>query len=55
MAELSLNRRDIAGFLYEVWAHGMAGVMGHVNLNILRNYGIEFPDYGVKPLSFSSI
>ena len=30
MTELSLNRRDIAGFLDEVSAHGMAGVMGRV-------------------------
>jgi hypothetical protein len=28
VAELPLNRRDIAGFLYEVPAHSMAGVMG---------------------------
>jgi hypothetical protein len=33
MAELSLNCRDIAGFLDEVSAHGMAGVMGRVALN----------------------
>jgi len=31
--ELSLNRCDIAGFLYEVPAHGMAGVMGGVTLD----------------------
>jgi hypothetical protein len=28
VAELSLNRCDIAGLLYEVPAHGVAGVMG---------------------------
>jgi hypothetical protein len=33
MAELSLNCRDIAGFLDEVSAHGMAGVMGRVTLD----------------------
>ena len=30
MAELSLNCRDVAGLLYEVPAHGVAGVMGGV-------------------------
>ena len=30
VAELSLNRCDIAGFLNEVPAHGVAGVMGRV-------------------------
>ena len=30
MTELSLNRCDIAGFLDEVPAHGVAGVMGRV-------------------------
>jgi len=33
VAELSLNLRDVTGFLDEVPAHGMAGVMGRVNLN----------------------
>ena len=33
MAELSLNRRDIAGFLDGVPAHGMADVMGRVTLD----------------------
>jgi len=33
VAELSLNRCDIAGFLDEVSAHGMAGVMGRVALD----------------------
>jgi hypothetical protein len=32
VTELSLNRCDIAGFLYEVSAHGMAVVMGRVSL-----------------------
>ncbi len=30
MAELPLNRCDIAGFLYEVPPHSMAGIMGCV-------------------------
>jgi len=33
VAELPLNRCDIAGFLDEVSAQGMPGVMGRVNLN----------------------
>ena len=33
MTELSLNRRDIAGFLDEVPAHGVAGVMGGATLD----------------------
>ena len=33
MTELPLNRRDIAGFLDEVSAHGVAGVMGRVALD----------------------
>ncbi len=33
MAELPLNDRDIAGFLNEVPAHGMAGVMRRVILD----------------------
>jgi len=33
VAELSLNRRDIAGFLDGVPAHGMADVMGRVTLD----------------------
>ena len=33
MAELSLNCGDIAGFLNEVPAHGVAGVMGRVALD----------------------
>ena len=33
VAELSLNRRDIAGFLDEVPAHGVAGVMGRMALD----------------------
>jgi hypothetical protein len=33
VAELSLNRCDIAGFLYEMPAHGMTGVMGRVTLD----------------------
>ncbi len=33
VAELPLNRCDIAGFLDEVPAHGMAGVMGRVTLD----------------------
>ena len=33
VAKLSLNRRDIAGFLDEVPAHGVAGVMGRVTLD----------------------
>ena len=34
MAELPLNRRDIAGFLYEVPPHGVVpGVMGRVTLD----------------------
>jgi len=28
-----LNRRAIAGFLYEVPAHGVAGIMGRVSLD----------------------
>ncbi len=33
MAELPLNGCDISGFLNEVSAHGMAGVMGRVTLD----------------------
>ncbi len=33
MAELPLNRREVTGFLDELPAHGMAGVMGRVALN----------------------
>ena len=33
MTELPLNRRDISGFLNEVPAHGMAGVMGGMALD----------------------
>jgi hypothetical protein len=33
VAKLSLNRRDIAGFLDEVPAHGVAGVMGGMTLD----------------------
>ncbi len=33
MAELSLNRCDIAGFLDKVPAHGVAGVMGRVTFD----------------------
>ena len=33
VTELSLNRRDIAGFLDEVPAHGVAGGMGRVVLD----------------------
>ena len=33
MAELPLNRCDIAGFHYEVPPHGMPGVMGRVTLD----------------------
>ena len=32
MAELPLNRRDIAVFLDEMPAHGVAGAMGHAAL-----------------------
>ena len=37
MAELPLNSCDIAGFLNEVPAHGMAGVMGRVTLDAGQN------------------
>ena len=33
MAELSLNRRNIAGFLNEVSSHGVPGIMGRVTLD----------------------
>ena len=33
MTELSLNRRDISGFLDQVPTHGVAGVMGRVPLD----------------------
>ena len=33
MTELSLNSRNISGFLDEVPAHGMAGVMGRMALD----------------------
>ena len=42
MTELPLNRRDIAGFLDEVSAHGVAGVMGRVALDAgLAAYLVE--------------
>ncbi len=48
VAELSLNRCDIAGFLYEVPAHGMAGVMGRMALDAgqaayLVEHHIKYP------------
>ncbi len=33
MADLPMNCRDIACFLYEVPAHGVAGIMGRVALD----------------------
>ncbi len=48
VAELPLNRDDIAGFLNEVPAHGMAGVMGRMAIEAgqgaqLVEYRIDHP------------
>ena len=44
VAELPLNRGDIAGFLYEVPTHGMAGVPGRVTLHAGQAaYLVEHP------------
>lgn len=48
VAELSLNRCDVAGLLDEVPAHGVAGVMGRVALDAgkaayLVEHGIDHP------------
>ncbi len=52
MTELFLSRCDIAGFLYEVPAHGVASVMGRVALDAgqaadLVEHRIDHP--GIQP------
>jgi hypothetical protein len=43
VAELSLNRCDISGFVNEVPTHGMAGVMGRVSLDAGQDADVDSP------------